>query len=137
MKWTCIIILCICSLCSGLVCAAETEDLDDIFICDLRKVFGTCKEYDARILDSEAEEFYRESCVRNILDENTGMYYNKPRCAIDKRVGGCINGNNYPGTSDNWKYDKYYYAGTSKNYPWKVEGFEWACGETGGKLRVE
>lgn len=122
---------------SQYVSAEEGESLENIFICDLREVFGTCKEYNSSKLDSEAEQFYRESCARNKYGDNIGKYYNNRRCPSEKRIGSCLNADPYLGKFGNgWRNDKHYYNGTSKDYPWKVEGFKSACSKSGGELRV-
>jgi len=105
------------------------------FICDLRHVFGTCKEYDPKRLSSDAEDFYRSRCTDHEYGGKSGKYFEGRRCPVEDRVGACL-GTKVGYMPDDWRYNEYYYTGTSKDFNWEPEGFSEACKESGGELEI-
>ena len=115
--------------------ANESALSNRIDSCDLRKVFGTCVEYDLSEMDDWYVEYVESACPRNRLGNLFGEYKKSSNCPSEKRVARCEG--IIEDTAERYEYDKHYYAGTADLYPWRPADVQVTCERVSGRFIQE
>ena len=114
-------------------CVGETTDsreqergsLARVDSCDLRALFGTCREYELSELDDWYREYVESACPSNRRGDLVGVYRKETRCPTEGRVARCEGMIEDP--AERYEYDKHYYAGTADGYDWEASNVRVTC----------
>ncbi len=110
----------------------DSENLSRIDSCDLRGLFGTCREYTLTELDEWYREYVRSSCSDNRRGDLVGVYKIGTRCPAENRVARCEG--MIEDASERYEYDKHYYANTADLYSWDPENVRITCENVSGNF---
>lgn len=110
----------------------ESKYLGRVDSCDLRSLFGTCREYTLNELDEQYRGYVRSACSENRRGNSVGVYRIDTRCPAEDRVARCEG--MIEDASERYLYDKHYYANTADLYSWDPENVRQTCESISGEF---
>ena len=131
----CALLLTACDNQSEISPADEPALLNRVDSCDLRKMFGTCLEYDLSEMGDWSVEYVESACPRNRRGDLLGEYKKNSICPSENRIARCegIIEDHY----ERYEYDKHYYAGTADRFSWKSADVQVTCEHVSGHFELE
>ena len=132
----CALLLTACDNKSEIFLADEPALLNRVDSCDLRKVFGTCLEYDLSEMGDWSVVYVESACPRNRRGYLFGEYKKSSICPSENRVARCEGIiDDHP--AERYEYDEHYYGGTADLYSWPSANVHVTCEHVSGLFILE